>query len=54
MLHPIKWDSELPRGNDCPGARVTSRSHDDSLSRGNIAPGQVHRHLITTNVSEFL
>ena len=35
-------DSELPRGNDCPGARVTSRSHDDLLSRGNVAPGQLH------------
>ena len=35
-------DSELPRGNDCPGASVTSRSHDDLLSRGNVAPGQLH------------
>ena len=26
-------DSELPRGNECPGASVTSRSHDDLLSR---------------------
>ena len=32
--------SELPRGNDCPGARVTSRSHDGLLSRGNVVPGQ--------------
>ena len=29
-------DSELPRGNDCPGARVTSRSHDGLLSRGKL------------------
>ena len=35
-------DSELPWGNDCPGASVTSRSHDDLLSRGNVAPGQLH------------
>ena len=35
-------DSELPRGNDCPGASVTSRSHDDLLSWGNVAPGQLH------------
>ena len=27
-------DSELPRGNDCPGASITSRSHDDLLSQG--------------------
>ena len=47
-------DSELPRGNDCPGASFTSRSHDDLLSRGNVAPGQVHRNMITTNLSEFL
>ena len=45
-------DSELPRGNDCPGASVSSRSHEHLLSRVNfIAPGQVHRHLITTNLS---
>ena len=48
-------DSELPRGNGCPGASVTSRSHDDLLPRVNfIAPGQVQRYLITTNLSEFL
>ena len=53
-------DSELPRGNDCPGASVTSRSHDDLSSRGNVAPGQLHcpgassSHLITTKLSEFL
>ena len=35
-------DSELPRGNDCPRASFTSRSHDDLLSRGNVAPGQLH------------
>ena len=35
-------DSELPGGNDCPGASVTSRSQDDLLSRGNVAPGQLH------------
>ena len=35
-------DSELPRGNDCPGASVTSRSHDGLLSQGNVAPGQLH------------
>ena len=34
-------DSELPRGNHCPGASVTSRSHD-LLSPGNVAPGQPH------------
>ena len=28
-------DSELPLGNDCPGAIVTSRSYDDLLSRDN-------------------
>ena len=38
--------SELPRGNHL---------HDDLFSRGNfIALGQAHRHLITTNLSEFL
>ena len=48
-------DNELPRGNDCPGASIILRSHDDLLSRVNfIAPGQVHRHLITTNLSEFI
>ena len=31
-----------PRGNDCPGASVTSRSQDDLLSRDNVAPGQLH------------
>ena len=46
--------SELPRGKDCPVARVTSRSDDDLLSRGNVAPGQVHRNLITTNSFESL
>ena len=35
-------DSELPRGNGCPGASVTSRSNDDLLSWGNVAPGQLH------------
>ena len=35
-------DSELPRGNDCPGASLTSRSHDNLLSRGNIALGQLY------------
>ena len=36
-------------GNDCPGASVTSRSHDDLLSQGNVAlraysndPGTTH------------
>ena len=29
-------DSELPRGNHCPKARVTSRSHDNLLSRGKL------------------
>ena len=42
------------RVNHCPGVSVTSRSHDDLLSRGNVAPRQVRRHLITTNLSEFL
>ena len=38
-----------------PGASVTSRLQDDLLSRVNfISPGQVHRHLITTNLFEFL
>ena len=47
--------SHEPETVNYPGASVTSRSHDDLLSRGNfIAPGQVHRHLITTNLSEFL
>ena len=43
-LGPVHMNpgSELPRGNDCPGASVTSRSHDDLLSRGNVAPGQLH------------
>ena len=53
-LFTLSRDSELPLGNDCPGARVTSRSHDDLLSRGNVAPGQVHRNLITTNSFESL
>ena len=30
------------QGNDCPGASVTSRSHDDLLSRDNFALGQLH------------
>ena len=40
-------NSKLPQGNHCPGLSVTSRSHDDLLSRGNnfISPGQAHRHL---------
>ena len=33
---------ELPRGDYCPGASVASRSHDDLLSRGNVAQGQLH------------
>ena len=40
--------SHKPRTVNYPGAIiVTSRSHDDLLSRGNnfIAPGQAHRHL---------
>ena len=35
-------DSELPQSNDCPGASITSHSHDDLLSWGNVAPGQLH------------
>ena len=44
VLGPVHMnrDSELPRGNDCPGASVTPRSHNDLLSRGNVAPGQLH------------
>ena len=48
---------ELPWGNECPGASVTLRSHDNLLSPGNvnfIAPGQVEGHLIITKLSEFL
>ena len=36
------WGSELPQGNDCPGASVTLGSHDDFLSRGNITLVQLH------------
>ena len=43
-----------PGGNDYPGASVTWRSHDDLLSRDNVAPGDVHQHLINTNLFEFL
>ena len=52
--------SHEPGTVNYPGASATSRSHDDccpgaTLPRVNfIAPGQVHRHLITTNLSEFL
>ena len=35
-------DSELPRGNDCLGASITLRSHDNLLSQGNIVPSQLH------------
>ena len=31
-----------PGVNDCPGASVTSGSHDGLLSWGNVAPGQLH------------
>ena len=34
-----------------PGVRVTSRSHDDSLSRGNIAPGQLLRIYLNSFIS---
>ena len=35
---------------------MTSRSHDDLLSRSNnfISLGQAHRHLITMDLSEFV
>ena len=55
----LLFSRSVPQGGGG-GASVTSRSHDDllswaTLSRVNfIAPGQVHRHLITTNLSEFL
>ena len=45
--------SHEPGTVNYPGASVTSRSHDDLLSLGKVAPGQVHRHMITTNLSEF-
>ena len=51
----FKACSHEPRTVNYPGGSVTSRSHDDLLSRVNfIALGQVQRHLITTNLSEFL
>ena len=34
--------SHEPGTVNYPGASVTSRSHDDLLSRGNVAPGQLH------------
>ena len=47
--------SHEPGTVNYPGASVTSRSHDDLLSLVNlIAPGQVHRDVITANLSEFL
>ena len=35
VLFTWTQDSELPRGNHCLGLSVTSRSHNDLLSRGN-------------------
>ena len=53
-------DSELPRGMIAPGQALL-RVHmmiccpGETLPRVNfIAPGQVHRHLINTNLSEFI
>ena len=34
--------SHEPGTVNYPGASITSRSHDDLLSRGNVAPGQLH------------
>ena len=34
--------SHEPGTMNCPGASVTSRSHDDLLSLGNVDPGQLH------------
>ena len=34
------WDSELLRDNDCPGASVTSRSHDDLFSGATLPRGK--------------
>ena len=46
--------SHEPGTVNFPRASVTSRSHDDLLSRGNfIAPGQVQGHLIATKLSDF-
>ena len=54
-IDSLRACSDEPGTVNYPGASVTSRSHDDLLSRVNfIAPGQVYRHLITTNLSEFL
>ena len=51
----VRACSHEPGTVNYPGASVTSRSHDDLLSRVNfIAPGQAHHHLITTNLSEFI
>ena len=54
VVFSLRACSHEPGTVNYPGASVTSRSHDDLLSRGNVAPGQVQRHLITTNLSESL
>ena len=38
----IRAYSHEPGTVNYPGASVTSHSHDDLLSRGNVAPGQLH------------
>ena len=56
-MNPGQWTT---RDNDCSGISITSPSHDNLLSRSNVAPvnfiadGQVHRHLNTTNLSEIV
>ena len=56
----VRACSNEPGIMNYPGASVTSRSHDDLFSRGNVAPGQLHcpgqvqGHLMITKLSEFL
>ena len=48
----IRPCSHEPGTVNYPGASVTSRSHDDLLSRGNVASGQLHCLAVSSSSSD--
>ena len=52
LVHMNPRGSDLPQGNDCPGASVNSRSLDDLVSPGNVAPGQLHCPRASSSTSD--
>ena len=51
-LKGLRACSHEPGTVNYPGASVTSRSHDDLLSRGNVAPGQLHCPGLSSSLSD--